>query len=136
MTFPQQPIFISMSIFKVACRNKQCPNLVSSSVPFGWCPSCAKVANRMYDKASDTRQVNRTIYDAKWDSLRAYKLRISPLCELCMKASKAAEAVQVDHIVPIKSGGARLDLANLQSLCLSCHGRKSLIEYNQRKRMK
>jgi 5-methylcytosine-specific restriction protein A len=31
----------------------------------------------------------------------------------------------VDHITPIKKGGARLDPANFQSLCNPCHGKKT-----------
>jgi len=32
---------------------------------------------------------------------------------------------QADHIVPIRQGGERYDLANGQTLCIACHGRKT-----------
>jgi 5-methylcytosine-specific restriction protein A len=38
-------------------------------------------------------------------------------------------AVEVDHIVPIREGGARLDANNLQPLCHTCHSRKTMLEY-------
>jgi 5-methylcytosine-specific restriction enzyme A len=34
----------------------------------------------------------------------------------------------VDHVVPLKDGGARFDRANLQPLCVSCHNRKTARE--------
>lgn len=34
----------------------------------------------------------------------------------------------VDHIQPIRFGGAALDMENLQSLCWSCHSAKSVKE--------
>jgi 5-methylcytosine-specific restriction protein A len=34
-------------------------------------------------------------------------------------------ATHVDHIRPIADGGAGLDPTNLQSLCASCHSRKT-----------
>ncbi|MBF0421907.1 MAG: HNH endonuclease [Magnetococcales bacterium] len=37
-------------------------------------------------------------------------------------------AVVADHITPIKSGGDRYSQDNLQSLCLSCHSRKTAVE--------
>jgi 5-methylcytosine-specific restriction protein A len=40
-------------------------------------------------------------------------------------------AIVVDHVVPLKMGGERFDWANLQSLCASCHNRKSLCERAQ-----
>jgi 5-methylcytosine-specific restriction protein A len=40
----------------------------------------------------------------------------------------------VDHVVPIKDGGARLDWANLESLCVPCHNRKTATETAQRAR--
>lgn len=43
-------------------------------------------------------------------------------------------AVVVDHVVPIKDGGARFDWVNLQSLCVSCHNRKTATETARRNR--
>jgi 5-methylcytosine-specific restriction protein A len=31
----------------------------------------------------------------------------------------------VDHIVPLRAGGARLEVGNLQALCNRCHNRKT-----------
>lgn len=37
-------------------------------------------------------------------------------------------ATEVDHKVTIAAGGARLEDSNLQSLCKSCHSRKTALE--------
>ena len=34
----------------------------------------------------------------------------------------------VDHVVPVKDGGARYLANNLQALCVSCHNRKTARE--------
>jgi 5-methylcytosine-specific restriction protein A len=42
-------------------------------------------------------------------------------------------ATQVDHIIPVSRGGSELD-SNLQSVCASCHRRKSQRESSASKR--
>ena len=51
------------------------------------------------------------------------KLEQCPLCEECQRRGITTLAQVVDHIVPINRGGAKLDMANLQSLCYPCHNR-------------
>ncbi len=36
--------------------------------------------------------------------------------------------LEVDHVKPIRDGGAPYDLDNLQSLCPACHARKTRME--------
>ena len=50
--------------------------------------------------------------------------RERPICEHC----QVAPSRMVDHIVPLRAGGARLELGNLQALCLSCHAAKTRSE--------
>lgn len=49
----------------------------------------------------------------------------NPLCVECEKKDLVVPVKVVDHIVRINAGGAKLDEANCQSLCESCHNRKS-----------
>ncbi len=44
-------------------------------------------------------------------------------CQHCGRV--AQRMAQADHIVPISKGGARYDVANGQTLCIKCHGRKT-----------
>ena len=43
-----------------------------------------------------------------------------PLCVLCRAEGRTVEAVEVDHIIPIKHGGTD-DRQNLRGLCRPCH---------------
>ncbi|MCK4787508.1 MAG: HNH endonuclease [Desulfobacteraceae bacterium] len=55
-------------------------------------------------------------------------MRKHPTCEECLKDGRIIPAKVVDHITPIKQGGNKYDSDNLQSLCISCHNRKSVEE--------
>jgi 5-methylcytosine-specific restriction enzyme A len=63
-----------------------------------------------------------------WRDARAYHLGTSPLCVHCEAQGKVTEATIVDHIVPRSQGGLPFAESNLQSLCESCHARKSQSE--------
>jgi 5-methylcytosine-specific restriction protein A len=68
-------------------------------------------------------------YDRDWQRLRLVQLGREPLCRHCKARHLIEPAVEVDHIVPIKAAPElRLDIDNLQSLCKSCHARKTLAE--------
>lgn len=74
-------------------------------------------------KASDARRptARQRGYDARWERTRATHLRLEPNCRSCGRPGR-----HVDHI----DGGGPLapnghDHANLQTLCASCHSRKT-----------
>lgn len=72
------------------------------------------------------RHHNTEFYQSTaWRKLRAVKLEQEAMCEECLKVGRLTPAQMVDHIVPINKGGAGLDMDNLQSLCNTCHARKS-----------
>jgi 5-methylcytosine-specific restriction protein A len=52
------------------------------------------------------------------------------LCLHCEEEGKVVPADVVDHIKPIKQGGAKLSHNNIQSLCHSCHNKKTYEENN------
>lgn len=66
-------------------------------------------------------------YGAAWRRVRKLALdRDGHCCVACAKRGrKAVPARCVDHIVPKEAGGSD-ELANLQSLCFSCHGEKTV----------
>ena len=49
-------------------------------------------------------------------------------CRDCGRVCDDHKEAQADHIVPIAAGGSRYDLANGQTLCISCHSRKTSAE--------
>lgn len=65
---------------------------------------------------------NRHYKSARWLKLRAAKLARDPLCEAagCRRA-----ATDVDHKVALAAGGTD-DMEGLQSLCASCHSKKTV----------
>ena len=69
---------------------------------------------------------NQRFYNStKWKRLRKQKLNKNPLCEMCEKEGRVTPATVIDHIKPIRQGGAPLDINNLMSLFRSCHAKKS-----------
>ena len=56
----------------------------------------------------------------------------NPLCVHCVKEDVVTPADVVDHITPIKQGGAELDESNLQGLCHKCHNKKTYYENRQK----
>ncbi|WP_368027959.1 HNH endonuclease [Hymenobacter sp. UV11] len=65
---------------------------------------------------------------AAWQTARKAQLRRCPCCEVCTKQGRTTVATVCDHITPVRLGGAFWDAANHQSLCKSCHARKSQSE--------
>jgi 5-methylcytosine-specific restriction protein A len=65
-------------------------------------------------------------YSSKaWREARASWLADHPLCVDCLADKQLVAATVVDHIVEINAGGAMLDAANFQSLCHTCHSKKT-----------
>lgn len=68
-------------------------------------------------------------YGYRWKKLRDRYIAQHPHCEECFKAGQVVIATEVDHIIPLRGDQALLyDERNLQSLCKSCHSRKSARE--------
>lgn len=65
------------------------------------------------------------IYDYAWQQVRAEVLAERGICEI-RGPSCTGIATEVDHIIPVDAGGARLDKANLRPACKKCNsGRAS-----------
>lgn len=66
---------------------------------------------------------------SQWKRLRRMVLSAEPLCRMCGRG-----ACEVDHITPIRQGGSRSELTNLQALCSSCHASKTRLEERDRRK--
>lgn len=67
------------------------------------------------------RQAALSVYrSTTWQRLRRLQLAEFPLCNVCGDLG-----AHIDHITPLRLGGAAYDQANLQTLCVSCHSRKT-----------
>ena len=106
------------------CNYPGCPNLTST----GYCEEHQKLRDEQYRKYGRD-DFSKSFYSTPaWRSVRRRQLDAEPYCAECFKEGRIVKASIVDHIVPIKEGGAKYDPKNLQSLCWSCHSRKSILE--------
>lgn len=71
-------------------------------------------------------------YDGTWRKLRALFIAEHPLCVECEREGRIVPATQVDHIMALSTHPQlRLEWDNLQSLCTTHHGRKTVREQAQ-----
>lgn len=110
------------------CGKQGCPELTHER----YCEKHQADANKTYDKYQRDKELKRYYNSQPWEQLRKQKLARDPFCEECKKSGTLIKATMVDHIHEIKDGGDRQDIDNLQSLCWSCHSRKTMRERNRR----
>jgi len=102
------------------CGYPGCPALTHGR----YCEKHKPVVDREYNQFSRDKNSQAFYESPAWRRLRRIKLGMNPVCEICLKE----KATTADHVIPVKQGGAPLDITNLQSLCGSCHSRKSIQE--------
>ena len=74
----------------------------------------------------ETRSAGRRGYGAAWNRARKRYLATHPLCVECMKKGRYIRATDVDHIKPHRGDSILFwDQNNWQSLCHSCHSKKT-----------
>lgn len=108
------------------CSAPGCPELVRDG---RYCKLHTRQEQRRYDKQRGTS--TQRGYGANWRRLRKMKLSRNPICEdpfgLHKEYDELIQANEVDHIIPKKHGGES-EMNNLQSLCKSCHSKKTAVE--------
>ncbi len=115
---------------KHPCNFPGCPCLTNER----YCEEHKKKVNNDYNKY-ERDEFSKSFYNTPlWKATRKRQLETHPFCEECLKNGKRTKATMVDHINPIKQGGSLYDASNLQSLCWSCHSRKSVLEGSRFKR--
>ncbi len=111
---------------KVYCAAKGCPNTVLK----GYCKAC-RIAKGSKTKEYDRNRGSSTKrgYGKQWRKLRDAFINENPLCNDLFEKHRGLPYMgeEVDHIIP-KSQGGTDDWDNLQTLCHSCHSRKTAIE--------
>ena len=77
-------------------------------------------------RADATEAPLQALYSStRWRAFRRVFLAEHPLCVECRAAGRITAANVVDHITPVREGGAVWDVANLQPLCAPHHDAKS-----------
>ena len=102
-------------------------------VPHGtrYCEEHTKQKNKTDHELYRKNDVGQKLYKTKaWENTRLYHLHEHPFCVDCLALGiENATDLHVDHIIPLKDyEGDPLDPTNLQTLCRSCHTKKSLKE--------
>lgn len=105
---------------KRPCAAPGCPTLVQG----GRCST----HRRKREQARGTRQERG--YDRQHERWRGQVLRRDDyICQPCLRSGRlVGDCDTADHIVPFDQGGARLEPANGQAICSTCHGFKTAWE--------
>lgn len=116
-----------MSVPIKQCRHNNCRKMIPFTETY--CDKHKQVVNKSYDEA---KMRNNPKYVAfyktmAWRNTRKVALvRDDYLCQHCLLNGVTKPAEMVDHIIPsLVDWDKRLDLNNLQSLCFSCHNKKT-----------
>lgn len=105
------------------CSKVGCTNLSTER----FCPEHSANQPKFYDRRRGSAASRG--YDYLWTKVRKRALeRDNYTCVACLAEDRVTEATDVDHIIAIAKGGDRLSLKNLQSLCASCHSKKTARE--------
>lgn len=113
-------VFIVTEVFmprkaKRPCRHPGCPEITEGNY-------CEKHKSMHPDRPSASRRG----YSSKWRRVRAAYLRKHPMCVKCMAEGRYVEATVVDHIKAHRNNPVLMwDENNFQSLCKSCHDKKT-----------
>lgn len=95
---------------------------IKRSVSRPWIPKVVR-------KPQGGRTEKVELYNTRrWKRERLRFIERNPLCVECRKHGRTTEANVVDHIKPYRQGGDFWDQSNWQSLCSSCHNKKSARE--------
>jgi 5-methylcytosine-specific restriction protein A len=107
---------------KKPCARPGCMELTNER----FCPKHKREDRQFYEKYHRDPISKQFYVSTAWRKLRAVKLQQTPFCEECQRNNRHIPAEVVDHIVPRTVDRSReLDLSNLQSLCKSCHSKKT-----------
>lgn len=117
------------------CTFPRCGALVAA----GEGPRCEKHRKQEERARSRRRRAdpNNQIHyhqSPEWRAIRKAYIRERPLCAECERQGRTTAATEVDHVRALADGGDPRDPANLQSLCKSCHSRKTWTAFNARRR--
>jgi len=105
---------------KQPCGYPSCPELSDGR----YCDKHRRQVNSNYNRYTRDEDSKRFYGSKAWAATSKRQLKAHPVCVMCMRAGRLKAAEIADHIVPIRDGGARLCVTNLQSLCRSCHNKK------------
>jgi 5-methylcytosine-specific restriction protein A len=109
------------------CAEAGCRQLIRGA---SRCPAHAKEASKRTSGSTDPFYQSRA-----WKDLRNAFIAEHPLCAACEATGRTTPGFIVDHIIErADDPSLELEWSNLQTMCLSCHSRKTRIEAASRRR--
>jgi len=108
---------------KRPCSQPGCPRLTAEK----FCEEHQKETTRAYSKSGQWNI--KKLYGSRWRKVRLVYLSVHPLCVICKREGRLTAADVIDHVVPHRGDKILFwDESNWQSLCKSCHDRKTMTE--------
>lgn len=105
------------------CPYPGCPEIVKKGY-------CAKHKSQIR-KEHDFHQDWQRLYDtSKWKRIRRIQLTNEPWCAECLRANIYTPATECDHVYPHRGDPVLFFRGPFQSLCKTCHSRKTADEVN------
>jgi 5-methylcytosine-specific restriction protein A len=97
----------------------------------GYCEVHRRFAEEMQE---DHHQEWQHLYNSvRWQKIRRRQLMREPFCAECLKNGIFTIATDVDHVQPHRGDIILFYRGPFQSLCHSCHAKKTALEVNQNK---
>lgn len=113
------------------CRHPGCCVLVTD----GYCETHRP--RRTCDRSAEAQSWRWMYGTPEWAQLRGDQLLLEPFCRECARKGLRVWATDVDHVMDHKGNWAIFtDPNNLESLCHSCHSRKTARESWQNRAQK
>ena len=114
-----------MRRIKRICKHPSCSNIAEDN---GYCQIHQKERkdyNRIKDKSYSCRAYQHLYNTQRWKKRRSLQLQLQPLCEECLKEGRVTLAEVADHVEDHKGDIYKFFNGKLQSLCWSCHSKKT-----------
>jgi len=102
------------------------PNCPAKAGPSGYCPAHEAALPPSTRNPDDRPSASQRGYNSRWQRARLAYLRAHPLCVKCRAEGRVEVATVVDHIIPHRGDWELFwDRDNWQSLCETCHNKKT-----------
>lgn len=98
----------------------------------GYCVTHQMIRADVYPHRTRDQAVQRLYDTVRWEQIRIRQLSNEPWCAACLADGLYTPATDVDHVTPHRGDQEKFFAGPFQSLCHSCHSRKTIREMRAR----